>query len=522
MNHLRWLEHSSTLLDLQKNLKNDISTCECDIKIASNGKAVRAHRFILSAASDLFKTILADLPRYEDATIILPDTKFNILENIISFIYTGETSLASQCLSDFLECTNVLGIKSAINFEFFDPQKISAPKIESVNPVSTLTTATVSAPTQTQEIMTDEQMIDEEEEELEAKEEEETTDHREFEYLEVYNAADTEKISYAIEQMDSQQGTDANEYILTESGGQYHLKQQIVTATNPQTQTVTVTGGGEATYTTVHSQALIQSLPPGTSAITTTNTPAIPVVTTEGPALIKKIRKVRTLKTEDEKNNTSIIEIAENSFDLDDLEKDDYLKHRTENLDLAVQAVVQDGMSLQKSAQKYSVAKTVLWRRVKKHPHYVKIHKENPIIETACEKLKAGESLKNISQELEIPMSTLHRHKVRLSMEGRLPDNVAFKKRGSLTKEEFKEKLQKAVDACLGGMSQNHAANVFQIPKSTLWRHLQKLGVANNPAVKKKVKKETNGEGKMGEEEMGEADAEMLDEEQVVDDEILE
>lgn len=160
MNHLRWLEHSSTLLELQKHLKNDLSITECDIKIASGGKSVRAHRFILSAASDLFKTILADLPRYEDATIILPDTKFNILENIIAFIYTGETSLTSQCLSDFLECTNVLGIKSAINFEFFDPHKIQSPKIEAVNPVSTLTSATVTAPTQSQQIITEE-LIDE-------------------------------------------------------------------------------------------------------------------------------------------------------------------------------------------------------------------------------------------------------------------------------------------------------------------------------------------------------------------------
>lgn len=168
MNHLRWLEHSSTLLDLQKRLKSDLSTCDCDIKIASGGKFVKAHRFILSAASDLFKTILADLPRYEDATIILPDTKFNILENIINFIYTGETSLTSHCLSDFLECTNILGIKSAINFEFFDPTKIVSPKIETVAPapVTSLTTATVATP-QTQQIITEELIDDEEEKEEE-------------------------------------------------------------------------------------------------------------------------------------------------------------------------------------------------------------------------------------------------------------------------------------------------------------------------------------------------------------------
>lgn len=178
MNHLRWLEHSSTLLDLQKHLKNDLSSCDCDIKLASNGKFVKAHRFILSAASDLFKNILADLPRYEDATIILPDTKFNILENILSFIYTGETSLNSQSLSDFLECTNILGIKSAINFEFIDPHKINTvPKLEAVTPANSVTSvaAVTSGPPQTQQIIaTTDDMLDEEDE----KEEEVSSNSR--------------------------------------------------------------------------------------------------------------------------------------------------------------------------------------------------------------------------------------------------------------------------------------------------------------------------------------------------------
>lgn len=40
---------------------------------------------------------------------------------------------------------------------------------------------------------------------------------------------------------------------------------------------------------------------------------------------------------------------------------------------------------------------------------------------------------------------------------------------------DLKLKLAKAVHACVHeGMSQNHAANLFQISKSTLWRHLQK------------------------------------------------
>ncbi|KAM7358149.1 uncharacterized protein ACRADG_003207 [Cochliomyia hominivorax] len=144
-------------------------------------------------------------------------------------------------------------------------------------------------------------------------------------------------------------------------------------------------------------------------------------------------------------------------------------------IELASKAVINEGLSLQKAAIRYDISKTVLWRRVRKHPQYMKTARENPIIAKAYERLKSGESLKSISQDLDIPMSTLHRHKVRLSQTGQLPDFVTCKKRDSMSKDDLKIKLSKAVHACVHeGMSQNHAANLFQISKSTLWRHLQK------------------------------------------------
>lgn len=83
---------------------------------------------------------------------------------------------------------------------------------------------------------------------------------------------------------------------------------------------------------------------------------------------------------------------------------------------------------------------------------------------------------KNISQSLEIPISTLHRHKVRLLNAGRLPGHIQDKKRDS--KESLKLRIAKAIEACRRGMSQNHASTVYAVPKSTLWRHLQKYSQA--------------------------------------------
>jgi len=92
-------------------------------------------------------------------------------------------------------------------------------------------------------------------------------------------------------------------------------------------------------------------------------------------------------------------------------------------------------------------------------------------------------------------MSTLHRHKVRLSAQGRLPDFVACRRRDSTPKDELRDKLAKAVHACLSeGMSQNHAANLFEIPKSTLWRHLQRRMSNQDRKVKKELQDEYDEE----------------------------
>lgn len=152
-------------------------------------------------------------------------------------------------------------------------------------------------------------------------------------------------------------------------------------------------------------------------------------------------------------------------------------------LEAACKAVVTEGLSLQKAAIKYDVSKTVLWRRVNKHPDYMKVHKENPVVSRAIERLKTGEPLKSISRDLDIPMSTLHRYKVRLLLSGDLPETVTCRRRDKVAKMNFQENLEKAVHACIyNGTSQNHAANKYTISKSTLWRHLQKRVAAAEAA----------------------------------------
>lgn len=165
-------------------------------------------------------------------------------------------------------------------------------------------------------------------------------------------------------------------------------------------------------------------------------------------------------------------------------------------LELAADAVLHEGLSLQKAADRFDISKTVLWRRVRSNPAYMRIKREKPSLSEAYERLKNGDSLKSISQDLSIPMSTLHRHKVRLAAQGRLPEFVACRRRDSTPKDELRDKLAKAVHACVnGGMSQNHAANLFEIPKSTLWRHLQRRVTAAERKVKEEQEEEDEEDG---------------------------
>lgn len=315
--------------------------------------------------------------------------------------------------------------------------------------------------------------------------------------MDVYNEAQHSKITYSIEHMPV--ASAANEYILTENSGTFTLTQnnKLENGSNSDTEKLvemedtTEDGHIIEEYSSNSADPIIEI----TTNTTTTSTPKVTATTTTNSQVpqpiiqIKPTPKMKTIKIKSQ-STSETDQIHQSMFTTLDPTADPISVLKTDDnyatlntvpgtqedaLFYAVQAVINEGMSLQKAALKYDLSKTVLWRRVRKHPNYMKTTRENPVLTMAYERLKGGDSLKNISRELDIPMSTLHRHKVRLAQQGRLPDYVSFKKRDVNSKIELKDKLTKALHACVHeGMSQNHAANLFDIPKSTLWRHLQK------------------------------------------------
>lgn len=72
-----------------------------------------------------------------------------------------------------------------------------------------------------------------------------------------------------------------------------------------------------------------------------------------------------------------------------------------------------------------------------------------------------------------IPLTTLHRDKKKLSVEGKLPES--FRVRDRTENSEYGQRLEMALKKCRGGMSQYQAAKLFNIPKATMWRYVNAL-----------------------------------------------
>ncbi|KAH8239631.1 hypothetical protein KR032_006054, partial [Drosophila birchii] len=509
-NHLKWMGHSTTLMEIQRTLRNDNQTCEV-VLASRDGTRVRAHLFVLSTCSDLMRNILVDVPPGQEATIILPDIRGELLESMMSFIYMGETSLSSASLSEFLEAINLLGIKSAISFEC-NPT-VSSPSVDPDNGSLAVETAkSITGLQIAQAELLDEGEEDEGEQPLVTVP---TTvlaePSRPLEYLDVYDAP---KITYSIEHMDG--NTNGSQFILTENTGTFTITQSASGLSKIESQ------GNAQQNADLVDEDVEEDIPDEPEE------PDTQLMEEEyAPDPLIELNTAAEMDDDDDDDN-----LQEDLVDDEDIldikprklggggkprvrrplnpkavvkrlpakphrqEQYGSLKREVKDdindaLDLAADAVILEGLSLQKAADRFDISKTVLWRRVRTNPAYMRSNRERPSLLEAYERLKNGDSLKNISQDLRIPMSTLHRHKVRLSAQGRLPTFVSCRRRDSTPKDELRDKLAKAVHACVNeGMSQNHAANLFEIPKSTLWRHLQRRMANEDRKVKKEMQEE--------------------------------
>ena len=85
--------------------------------ISEDGMEVKAHRMILSSATEFFDNIFQKCKNTENFVIFLYGVKFLQLKGIIEFIYLGETTVEEKNLNTFLQISKLLKIEDMKKIE---------------------------------------------------------------------------------------------------------------------------------------------------------------------------------------------------------------------------------------------------------------------------------------------------------------------------------------------------------------------------------------------------------------------
>merc|ERR1719309_735987 len=106
---LRWNDFEENIRHSFKSLRNEEKLF--DVTLATDdGQQLQAHKVILCAGSDFFSDIFTKCSQ-NNMLIYLKGIKRNEIENVIEFLYNGETFVTQEKLSAFLEITQELKVE---------------------------------------------------------------------------------------------------------------------------------------------------------------------------------------------------------------------------------------------------------------------------------------------------------------------------------------------------------------------------------------------------------------------------
>ena len=76
-------------------------------------KSIKCHQLVISSSSSVLNNILkCNKPLTNDAVIFLPETEYEILSNIVTFMYKQTCKVVESSLLNFFATTQQLGIST--------------------------------------------------------------------------------------------------------------------------------------------------------------------------------------------------------------------------------------------------------------------------------------------------------------------------------------------------------------------------------------------------------------------------
>ena len=110
LNHLK--EMMQTLMETKKS--TDV-TLVCDDKVK-----FKAHKFVLSACSPVFQSIIDDLPENENSFIYLRGVRSQEMNSILQFMYLGQATFYKDRMNEFLHVAKILEVKEISENLYFN------------------------------------------------------------------------------------------------------------------------------------------------------------------------------------------------------------------------------------------------------------------------------------------------------------------------------------------------------------------------------------------------------------------
>ena len=108
--NLKWHTYSDHLREMMITLMN--ANKSADVTLVCNDKTkFKAHKFVLSACSPVFQTIIDDLPNKDDSFIYLRGVESHEMKSILQFMYLGQATFYLDRMNEFLDVAKSLEIK---------------------------------------------------------------------------------------------------------------------------------------------------------------------------------------------------------------------------------------------------------------------------------------------------------------------------------------------------------------------------------------------------------------------------
>lgn len=444
--NVKWLDYTQNLMDTQKDFFQ--SNEMFDVILGVGQSRFKAHQLVLSACSDFLKDVLtaAGSASHQMTTILIPDLNPQLIEPLLEFMYTGESFVNSNILSEFLDACSFLRIRGFISYDCLvngiklqqDPKHATTTYCHSTEESENGNKDLLVMP-QTYDIISNTAVV---------------VDDVNYDIKDFNVECDVSKSSdnYKCQEHQTNEEILLPEYLdeddemmVLQTDAKTYIEEVDV---KPFANNDTPPSRHAKTYTEATLSEAIEEIRHGTTVVDAAAKFDIPRST-----IYSKLRQSKDPV---------------------------YRKYRSSHLDDAARAVTETGISLKEASQQFDVSKTVLWRTLKKTSNYKPEERFNTLRTEAIEAIQSGDTLISISKRFNIPLATLHRDKVRLHTEGRLPDNCKLTRRESGT--TYQKRLRAAIHSCRNGMPQKMASELHKVPKTTIWRHLRRFNQAENAA----------------------------------------